>query len=328
MGTTQVWPGGATARALTKPDTKDWAELLAAAEAVDQTGENYSVEDLDEELDDPKVNTETDTIGLWLDGVLVGYGVVRGPDEVVDVHRVQTEGTIHPDWRRRGLGSALLTWLVERATDVHRERQPAAVGEVNTSVPSTHGIARDMLTARGFEPCRYFFLMQRDLGTGPVPATPLPDGLRLVAFDWKYDEALRLAHNDAFLDHWGSTPKDAETWKTWFTGSRAFRPDTSVVVLDGDEIAAYTLGYEYEADTAATGVREVYVGQVGTRRAYRGKGAARAALAQVLRQAEDLGYQRSSLDVDGENPTGALGLYQSLGYVTTKQTIRHRKAIS
>ena len=47
-------------------------------------------------------------------------------------------------------------------------------------------------------------------------------------------------------------------------------------MLDGEKIVAYALGYEYEADTEATGIRELYIGQVGTRRDYRGRGLARA----------------------------------------------------
>jgi hypothetical protein len=51
--------------------------------------------------------------------------------------------------------------------------------------------------------------MERGLGAEPVPESPVPYGLRLVEFDPTYDEALRLAHNEAFLDHWGSTPSTA-----------------------------------------------------------------------------------------------------------------------
>jgi GNAT superfamily N-acetyltransferase len=76
------------------------------------------------------------------------------------------------------------------------------------------------------------------------------------------------------------------------TGARAFRAAQSYLVLDGERIAAYVLGYEYVADTAATGIRELYVGQVGTRRDYRGRGAARAALARVMTVAEDAGFGR------------------------------------
>ena len=150
---------------------------------------------------------------------------------------------------------------------------------------------------------------------------------RLEAFDPSIDEALRLTHNEVFRDHWGSTPRDAESWKVWFTGSRAFRAASSYVVLDGETIAAYVLGYEWEADTEATGVRELYIGQVGTRRAYRGRGLARATLAKLLAKAAQAGYQRAALGVDADNPTGALGLYEGLGFVSHQKFISYQLAI-
>jgi ribosomal protein S18 acetylase RimI-like enzyme len=207
------------------------------------------------------------------------------------------------------------------------ERHPEAPGEIDTYAISTNSSALKLFAAGGLEACRYFFHMERDLGAEPVPASAVPDGLRLVEFDPTYDEALRLTHNEAFLDHWGSTPKDPESWKTWFTGSRGFRAAQSYLVLDGERIAAYVLGYEYVADTAATGTRELYVGHVGTRRDYRGRGAARAALARVMTVAKDAGFQRVSLGVDADNPTGALGLYEKLGFQTKHQQIRHRLPI-
>jgi mycothiol synthase len=235
--------------AIERADAKAWAELLAAVELADHTGENY-----------------------------------------------------------------------DRAKVTHVERRPEAPGEIGTDAISTNSSALKLFAACGFEACRYFFHMERDLGAELVPASAVPDGLRLVEFDPTYDEALRLTHNETFLDHWGSTPKDPESWKTWFTGSRAFRAAQSYLVLDGERIVAYVLGYEYVADTAATGTRELYVGQVGTRRDYRGRGAARAALARVMTVAEDAGFRRVSLGVDADNPTGALGLYEKLEYLGWAQS--------
>lgn len=328
MGTSEAWPGGVAARAIERSDAEAWAALLAAVEKADQTGENYDADDLIEELGDPKLNAATDTIGLWSDGLMIGYGKVSGPDEVIDVHRVFTEGCVHPQWRRHGLGGGLMTWLTHRATAMHQERHPEAPGEIGTGAISTNSSALTLFAARGFEACRYFFHMERELGAEPVSASPVADSLRLVEFDPTYDEALRVAHNEVFLDHWGSTPKDPESWKTWFTGSRAFRAAQSYLLLDGERIAAYVLGYEYDADTAATGMRELYVGQVGTRRDYRGRDAARSALARVMTVAEDAGFGRVSLGVDAENPTGALGLYEKLGFQTKHQHIRYRLPIS
>ncbi|MFI7060533.1 GNAT family N-acetyltransferase [Kribbella sp. NPDC050124] len=314
------WPEGIETRPIDKGDADAWAELLAAKETVDQEGENYDAQDLIDELEDPHLDPALDTIGLWAGGRMIGYGKLHAPEGLVEIDRVRTEGTVHPEWRRRGVGSALMPWLIKRAGELHTARHPQAPGEVTGSRISTNVGAERLFQKFGFEERRYFCDMKRPLDQ-PVPEVALADGLRIVPFDLAMNEALRVVHNDVFADHWGSTPRDAETWKTWFTGNRAFRGESSYVVLDGDTIAAYVLGYEYEADTEATGIRELYIGQVGTVKAYRGRGLAGAALAKVLTAAAEAGYQRSGLGVDADNPTGALGLYERLGYsVSSKWT--------
>ncbi len=88
--------------------------------------------------------------------------------------------------------------------------------------------------------------------------------------------------------------------------------------------SSYATGYEYVAETAATGIREVYVGQVGTVRSHRGRGLAAVAMSALMRQAEQAGFKRASLGVDAENPTGALGLYERLGFEQYSKWITYR----
>jgi mycothiol synthase len=317
------WPEGIVARPIDKGDAEAWAELLAAKEKVDQEGEHYNADDLIEELDYPHLDAALDTIALWADGRMVGYGKVQASQSVVEVDRVRTEGTVHPEWRRRGLGTTLTRWLIHRAGEVHGAKHPDAVGEISNGISSTNTGADQMLRNLGFEETRYFFDMKRLLDQ-PVPDVALPDGFQLQSFDPSLDEALRLTHNEVFQDHWGSTPRDAESWKAWFTGARAFRAGLSYLVLDGETIAAYVLGYELEGHTEATGIRELDIGQVGTRRSYRGRGLARAALAKVLAEGVQAGYQQSALGVDADNPTGALGLYESLGFAVHSKWVTYR----
>ena len=320
---TVSWPEGIEARSIDTGDADAWAELLAAKEKIDQEGENYSPQDLIDQLNDPHMDAALDTIGLWAEGRMAAYGKVHAADSVVDVDRVRTEGTVHPEWRRRGLGTALMPWLIQRAAKLHADKHPDAPGEVSNSTISTNVGADRLLKRFGFEECRYFFDMKRSLHQA-VPEVPLADGLRLVPFNTSMDEALRVTHNEVFLDHWGSTPEDEKSWQTWFTGARAFRGGSSYLVLDGETIAAYVLCYEWEADTEATGIKELYVGDLGTRRSQRGRGLARVALTKVLTEAAQAGYQRAGLGVDADNPTGALGLYDSLGFSVHSKWVTYR----
>ena len=114
MGTVS-WPEGIKARSIDTGDADAWAELLAAKAKIDQEGENYGPQDLLDQLNDPHVDAALDTIGLWAEGRMVAYGKAHAAASVIDVDRVRTGGTVHPQWRRRGVGTALMRWLIERA---------------------------------------------------------------------------------------------------------------------------------------------------------------------------------------------------------------------
>src|SRR4051794_9314164 len=157
MASADEWPVGVTARPIERTDVQAWAELLAAIETADQQGESYDADDLLEELEVPKLVAADDTIGLWAVGLMVGYGSVRVPDAVGDVHRLQPEGAVHPHWRGRGLGGPPVDWLPRRAAAMHAERQPGVAGEINTNALSTNASALKLLSTRGYERCRYFF---------------------------------------------------------------------------------------------------------------------------------------------------------------------------
>ncbi|GAA1577072.1 MULTISPECIES: GNAT family N-acetyltransferase [Kribbella] len=321
------WPDGIAARPLTLDDVEAWAELHAAKERADQEGENFEAEDLAEELRLPGLDLARDSIALWADGRMIGYGIAHARESVVDVDRVRAEGTVHPQWRRRGLGTQLMRWLIGRTGELHLATHPDVPGYTTVGAVSTNVGAAAMMRDFGFEPVRYFFDMRRPLDQ-PVPAAQLPQALRLKPFDTAYEDALREAHFEAFSDHWGWTPPSVETWRSRNVGSRAFRGLQSYVVMDGDTVAAYVNCYEYEADTEVTGVRQLYIGQVGTRRAYRGRGLARAALAKVLAKGAEAGYQQAALGVDAENPTGALGLYEKLGFSTYQKYVNYQLALA
>jgi mycothiol synthase len=315
-------------RPVEEADCAAWAGLLNEVERADDTGEHYDEADLAEELADPNLDARRDTVGVWAADRMVGYGMVRGASGVLaGQYRVHVEGAVAPAHRRQGVGRQILAWLLERAAAVHAERHPEAAGSAEVRGADTNRGLLALIEAEGFQPQRWFSTMTRDLA-GPPPPARVPAGMLLVPYAGAHSEATRLAHNEAFADHWGFTPRDEQDWGHWGVGQRAFRPQVSFLLLDGPQVAAYLLSYEYEADTAATGVREAYVGVLGTRRPWRGRGAARALLCRAVAAYAEAGYHRTSLDVDSANPTGALGLYRSVGYTVGRTSVSYTRPLT
>ncbi|MCW5952433.1 MAG: GNAT family N-acetyltransferase, partial [Propionibacteriaceae bacterium] len=187
----------------------------------------------------------------------------------------------------------------------------------------------------GFHAGRYFSELCRDLAD-PIPTVLPEQPLRLTPWTPELDEPTRLAHNDAFRDHWGSQPRSPEQWTS---GRAQFAPQWSFVVIDGHPpveslladadtdpetaralldgaplVVAYHLGGHYPADFEVRGYSFGFSELLGVRRAYRGRGLAPALLSAALHAFAAHGMDRAVLGVDDANPSGAAGLYASLGY--------------
>ncbi|MER6186575.1 GNAT family N-acetyltransferase [Streptomyces sp. NPDC001652] len=303
-------------RPLTLDNAPALAELFAAVEAADGTDEHYDAEDLAEELGDPRLELSQDSVGVWSRGELIGYAKATGLPDATDVHQVHVEGAVRPDARGRGVGADLVRWQVARAAQLHRERFPDLPGEAHIPIHAPNTAKRDLYQRAGFEARRWFFDMRRPLDVDEIPVTAPAGGLRVVPFTAAYDEATRVAHNEAFRDHWGHTPSSADRWRHATTGARSFRPDMSFLALDGDEVVGYLISHEYDADTAMTGIRECWIARLGTRPPWRGSGVATALLTTCLRAGQERGFHRAGLNVDSANATGALSLYERCGFRT------------
>jgi mycothiol synthase len=317
-----------TLRALTPADVPALTGLLAAMEEVDKTGEHFDEDDIADELADPAIDLDRDTLAvLDADGALVAWTAVRAWTNVTDSARVWLEGGVLPSRRGQGLGRRVLEWGEARGAALHRERHPELPGEMLVRVPATVPSQEALVRAAGYQSVRYWYGMKRDLSSPLPPVPAVPAGLRVVPWSEELDGALRRAHGEAFADHWGSTPPDEQRWTQWYTGSRGFQPELSRLVLDGDRIAAYLLSYFYSAEAEATGVREAYIGQLGTLRPWRRRGLGGLLLATGLAAARDGGYARASLTVDSSNPTGALALYQRAGFVLDDRSVTWTKPV-
>ena len=85
-------------------------------------------------------------------------------------------------------------------------------------------------------------------------------------------------------------------------------------MFDGDDIAGYVLNSIHPDDWPGLGFTEGWTHQLGVRRPWRGAASRPSCSTSSAAAFAADGLDFATLDVDAENPTGALGLYESQGY--------------
>lgn len=300
-------------------DTGAWLDLILRMARADRPIWFERREDLEEVFasakNDPRLNS---LIGFDDSGVPRAFGRVTMNE---GSSKAYTWGGVDPAWRRRGIGNAVYQWQESRA----RQRG----GRLLRTYAEENNAGHNALLERaGNEIVRYWTEMTRPLDD-TLPEAVLDEGLVFVDFDDRISEQIRLAHNEAFQDHWGSEPRDQESWR--FTVSHPdFRPDWSLAVVDASsgEVAGYHLASLDPNFVELHGYREGYTELLGVRNQWRGRGIAPAILAEAMRRYKAAGVEHAGLQVDTENPSGAHGLYEALGYRPTNRTLTYDKALA
>ncbi|MFF2317061.1 GNAT family N-acetyltransferase [Arthrobacter sp. NPDC058097] len=323
-------------RSISEGDLDAWAALIARTAAAEQPvwfERRADLEQITESRNNP-VGLNT-VLGLDSDGVPRAYARLTKNKDGAKAHGFCA---VDPQWQRRGVGSALLAWL--EALTRQRFAEDAGAGSGGESPDRTTPAPRlrifieqkqqhqcALLEESGYEVVRYYNEMHRPL-SAPLPDAPLDHGLELVPMEPGLSEAVRLAHNQIFADHWGSEPRDEEGWG-YVVNDPLARPDLSAVVLASGtgEVVGYQLA-SHDPDTAGIrGFTEGYTDLLGVRREFRGRGIAQALLADAMRRFAAAGMDKASLDVDSENPTGAMALYRKMGYAPVNTSLAWDKVL-
>ncbi|MFK0250878.1 GNAT family N-acetyltransferase [Amycolatopsis azurea] len=310
-----------TWRPLTPEDAQTSADLLNAMETVDEIGENYTAEDTLQELIDPYADLDRASLAAFDGDLMVGYMKIRFKPSAEEIHRVFLDGGVHPGYRRRGIGGALVDAGVAAAEVVHGLRHPDSKLVVDVNRPERIAGLAELVRSRGFAPVRYFQRMEHSLAALEGPA--IPEGFVAEPWSERNDEDFRTVRNEAYRDYWGAAPMPADLWRNKIT-NQTFQPEVSFLLREEATGAAVGMlaTLWWEADTEATGVRDAHFMLIGTLREYRRRGVAGALMGQALWAAVDRGYDRASLNVDSADPAGAFGVFEKAGFVPTMRYVR------
>jgi ribosomal protein S18 acetylase RimI-like enzyme len=307
-------------------------QLLQVVNRVDDNDYYETIDDLERQFQDPRSNPKRDArVFRNALGKLIGFARIFAMPKPANENVAFLACEIAPDVRTQGLEQECIEWMEERAAERLEE-----IAEANDADDLPRALRVDFpdtsffvpyYQARGFTHVRSSYNMQRALDE-PIPDIPLPPNLTLRNYDSALDDAVRQAFNDSFRDHWGHQDATPEIWETGVAQVSDLRRDLSLVVMDGNEIAAFCINFENTTDNERRNLRRGWVGMLGTRRAWRKRGIASALLAESMRRFRAQGFDWVGLGVDTENLTGALKLYQDLGFKAYKTRVILEKKVA
>lgn len=250
------------------------------------------------------------------DGRVVGYAFGMCDGDNPDIGRILYHGGgVLPAWRGRGIGRRLLA-EAQAAARRHADRRPGPVpmtAVYRSLVGEDDHDSRRLLEADGYAIARYGYSMVRPTLADP-PSPDLPPGIEARPATQATALQVLRAMDEAMADHWGMTHYTDEEWLAWARHPLGGQLDVWQVAWEGDEVVGGVLGFINEDENRELGRTRGYTECIFTRRPWRGRGVATALIGRNLRLLADRGMTEAALLVDSQNLTGALALYEGVGF--------------
>jgi mycothiol synthase len=265
---------------------------LIAAQELNDIGEVVIEEaDIIGDWQRPSFDVEANTVGVFAGEDLIAYAEFCGHD--------RGDAAVRPDYRGRGIGTALAFWMQQRARHA---------GSTLIGMPVPEGSPSDRLLAELGYHIRWTSWVLALPEDRAIEPQPLPTGYTLrTATEGEYVPVWTVAE-DAFLEWSVRERQSFDDFAATVFLRPGFEPWNLRVVMDP---AGEVVGVAYVLLVEGTG----FVNKLAVRADQRRRGIARALLADAFAQARAHGATRSELSTDSR--TGALSLYTRVGMEVT-----------
>jgi ribosomal protein S18 acetylase RimI-like enzyme len=320
--------------AVGQPDPADPADvdrlthLLRAHERHGRGWAGASVDDVLVEVSEHGLRMRENVVLRDDAGVIRAWGSVhdRSVGRMLFVHIVERD---LPDDIADTCSELLIEWAAGQARKVGRARG-LEVQQIDTGAFADDERQHAWLERCGFERVRTWWQMSRPVSADEADLVESPDHwedggvvFRLVrrSGSGMPDETdLREVHDvleGAFVDHFNSSEETFEEFLFRLREDPGHRWDHWWLAELTDSETPQPVGTLIgTVSESANGPDGSYVSYLGVLEAARGRGVAKGLLRTIIADAAVRGRDRVGLEVDADSPTGASGLYTSMGWKT------------
>jgi mycothiol synthase len=265
-----------------------------------------------------------------------GHGVARGWASAHDraSGRMLLAVTVDPELDAEvadQVAEALFVWADEAARRVGASRE-LEVQQIDSGAFADDPRQHRWLDRAGFTKVRTWWQMSRPVTADDADLdADTREGVRIRKVERQgtgmpSEEDLRIVHDvleSAFADHFNSHEETFDEFVFRLREDPGHRWDhwwIAELVEEGQdpEPAGALVGAVLEGDGPQPDGS--YVEYIGVLANARGRGVAKSLLATIVADAASRGRDRVGLEVDADSPTGADGLYKSMGWATKYST--------
>ena len=285
-------------RVATKADAKAIAELANEHElSVDSKSSLFSEQGA------------LDFISGYIDpsvAYLVSIGDEPAFSAVINLHPDSVTGRYYTDVYARprveNLENVVL-WAIELADSQHAD------WEIRPGVNSLDQRLQSAWALHGFEFLRRYYTMRMRISSAPTIRQI--QGVEISAIDISNPEHVALwhkLHQNSFSKHFGFAPRELEKWRELVQDSATDPNGVFFAFKNGQPVGFCQCNDEYVEDNRG------FINLIGVTLENQGTGIGEALLQTGISYCITKGYDSVELNVDTGNESGALKLYEKVGF--------------
>lgn len=290
-------------------------DVIRQVEAADEMHHRMSASDVADMVEGRTKDFWIDAlVGIDSDNHICAVAAVRVLASLSDHAAAEVNAYIHPHWRGRGLGRALLYWQDGRARQMLVEtfgadsKVPASIFNF---VDAHMTDRRRLYIAAGFYAKATFQVMYREL-LGSEKARKPRHGYSIIPWSDVDMGSAKALYLRSFTEH--TLPYLHEAWWDESTSHLDPRWSFGAVSEQGELAGCFVVGRPVER-WAATGKTEAYAELLAVDHSHRGHGLSTALIGAAVAAAAESGMSRIGLDVDTKNASNAHSIYEHLGFL-------------